>query len=708
MTIGSIFLAALLLFHQSNQYHANAADSDEESEIESILKRMESDALAFRDEIERVYGTRCSTETLTECYESNYNDCSSTFPNQQCMKADELVVSACGDGLNCNALWDKELSTVSIPASLADGPFGNPSDPEIIESACYSRLAEPYMIEKYEADEEYWSKLGSRPSWTYFGAHNGLFRKIPAIHQEQCGEYDPRRRPWFVAASSGPKDVVLVIDVSGSMNQYGRMNIAKEAAITIIDTLTVADRVAVVTFSDSANQIGGHDSLIRATSENKNLLIDAIRGLEANGATNFYDAFRTAFNVIDRTIRDEQSSGCNIACLFMTDGVITAGRDAHEVIAMVNDRTDRLSINFDRKATVFTFSLGQKADHDVTKRIACSTNGIWTPVDDFTGDLVTAMSSYYKLFALGLGEAGNENFAAWVEPYEFRNPKGKMGTTISVPVYDRSVSPPLFLGVVAVDIYMDALESVLGERATSSAMLERFVMLSTARCPKIKLTECELDALRYLGGGRDATCGICSNTDYSGIVPEKCPFQSDWPDNLWDNTEMEGKEYEERACCDNYGTNPSESCPAYKQSTDVGSSSIIGIIAGGVALLVLCAVCGGCCYFCKIRLSRDQPVTNFVIQGPNNTSANSGRNSVVPISSTQSVMQQSVQPVMAQPVMAQPVMQQPVMHQPVMQQPVMQQQAMQQPAMQQPMMVMSPVMHPSAPPANPVFQRMRY
>ena len=146
------------------------------------------------------------------------------------------------------------------------------------------------------------------------------------------------------------------------------------------------------------------------------------------------------------------------------------------------------------------------------------------------------MSSYYKLFAFGLGEGGNEDFTAWVEPYAFANPAGKMGTTASVPVLDRSVSPSLFLGVVGVDMYMDGIEQVLGENATSSSMLRRFVSLSTANCPKIELSECELDALRFLGGGAEATCGICNSTNYTGIVPEKCPFQSDLPNNLWQNT----------------------------------------------------------------------------------------------------------------------------------------------------------------------------
>mmetsp|Transcript_11387 Transcript_11387/g.21552 ORF Transcript_11387/g.21552 Transcript_11387/m.21552 type:complete len:729 (+) Transcript_11387:264-2450(+) len=590
------------------------ASFDKENEVKSILQRMENDALSFRDEIERVYASRCNVETLEECANANFYDCASTFSKEaECMTKEELVISACGDGVSCNALWDKKLSTISLPASLARGSRNNPNDEEVIESACYSRLAEPYMIRKYRNDEEYWSEYNVQPSWTYFGAHNGLFRKIPAIHQVTCGQYDPRRRPWFVAASSGPKDVVLIIDVSGSMDDYARLDIAKEAAITIVSTLTVADRVAIVTFSDTASTVGSFDSLVRATGENKRILVRAIGELKANGATNFYDSFRTAFDALDATIRRESTSGCNIAILFMTDGQITTGPGADEVIYLVNNRTEELAEKHGRKTTVFAFSLGLQADHAVAKSIACSTNGIWTPVDDFTGDLVSAMSSYYKLYASGLGEGGNEDFAAWVEPYPFANPAGKVGTTVSVPVYDRSVSPPLFLGVVASDMYMDAMEQVLGEDATSSTMLERFVLLSTARCPKIDLTECELDALRFLGGGEGATCGVCNATDYTGIVPEKCGLESDLPSDLWHNTEKEGKSYEERACCETSGgADPrrqldvgfsTKSCPAV-DSKSSSSKSSTGLIAGAVVALTAVFILG---IFIRRRMQMNKP-----------------------------------------------------------------------------------------------------
>ena len=33
-------------------------------------------------------------------------------------------------------------------------------------------------------------------------------------------DFDPRLRPWFVSATSGPKDVVIILDMSRSMDDF--------------------------------------------------------------------------------------------------------------------------------------------------------------------------------------------------------------------------------------------------------------------------------------------------------------------------------------------------------------------------------------------------------------------------------------------------------------------------------------------------------
>jgi hypothetical protein len=224
-----------------------------------------------------------------------------------------------------------------------------------------------------------------------------------------------------------------------------RMRMAMEAADTIVDTLTAADSFAVIAFNTSAYQLGGTDILIEANSVNKDLLKAAINQLEADGITNFRAAFTTAFDAIDNTVAVKDLPSGPIAILFMTDGKIeenphntTKEEETKEVIDLIKERTNQLS-DKGKNVTIFTYSLGGEADRTVTKTIACDTGGIWTPVKD-CGNLVGKMSSYYKLFALG-----NQNAVTWVDTYKFTS-RGVNGTTVSVPVYDQEVDPPIFLG----------------------------------------------------------------------------------------------------------------------------------------------------------------------------------------------------------------------------------------------------------------------
>ena len=97
-----LLAAASLFFFSCSRRLAYAATTEQQNEVKSILTGMEYEVKAFRDEIERVYKSRCDSQTLTECINNNYNDCSSTFPNQKCVKRDEFVMSDCGDGNSCN------------------------------------------------------------------------------------------------------------------------------------------------------------------------------------------------------------------------------------------------------------------------------------------------------------------------------------------------------------------------------------------------------------------------------------------------------------------------------------------------------------------------------------------------------------------------------------------------------------------------------
>jgi uncharacterized protein with von Willebrand factor type A (vWA) domain len=61
--------------------------------------------------------------------------------------------------------------------------------------------------------------------------------------------YDCRREPWYISAVTCSKDVVILLDVSGSMTGMP-FSIAKFVAQSLLETLTSNDFVSVLKFSD--------------------------------------------------------------------------------------------------------------------------------------------------------------------------------------------------------------------------------------------------------------------------------------------------------------------------------------------------------------------------------------------------------------------------------------------------------------------------
>lgn len=90
-------------------------------------------------------------------------------------------------------------------------------------------------------------------------------------------------------------------------------------------------------------------------------------------------------------------------------------------------------------------------------------------------------------------------------------------------------------------MYMDALYRLHGENNTDLLFQEWRKKSNVEGCPAIDPTECQLESLRFLGGGVNATCGVCNDTNYdASIVPAKCPpnvTEQIEAIDLWHNTE---------------------------------------------------------------------------------------------------------------------------------------------------------------------------
>ena len=435
----------------------------------------------------------------------------------------------------------------------------------------------------------------------YFGSQHGPFRIYPGMGRDQCGEFDPRVRPWYVAASSGPKNVIMVLDKSGSM-QGQRMELLKSAAKRVVNTLSVADRVALIAFDSEVQEISNNGFLYTANTTNKEALVKAIDGLEAGSRTNFYDAFESAFDLLDRTAENEFTVPCNTAVLFFTDGEMTYPPEIKpiDVQTLVYKRIIKSEGIMNKPIFMFTYSISESGEdaHTFPRELACSVeNGVWSQIGD-DDEIISSLSNYQRLFSLGLGDSKNTGFVAWVEPYIFFT-SGTLGTAVSAPVYDRSKTPALFLGVVGIDFSLEALNIALtnatdsNSKSATEESIRRVVLQSTARCPSINLTLCELESYRRQGSaGMEALCtSNCSAQDYLQVEEKKCDSISDYPSNLWQNTNTTNVAYSDRVCCT---TDPLQQCLVEERYKDDKNDQLsnnkaimIGAIAGGVVVILL-------------------------------------------------------------------------------------------------------------------------
>lgn len=93
----------------------------------------------------------------------------------------------------------------------------------------------------------------------YYGDRLGFLRTFPAhkwrIPRTDPDLFDARTRPWYVQGASCPKNVVILVDTSGSMTGL-RREIAKGVVFEILDTLTSNDYFAVMRFSETVTPIG--------------------------------------------------------------------------------------------------------------------------------------------------------------------------------------------------------------------------------------------------------------------------------------------------------------------------------------------------------------------------------------------------------------------------------------------------------------------
>ncbi|CAD5119851.1 DgyrCDS8435 [Dimorphilus gyrociliatus] len=281
----------------------------------------------------------------------------------------------------------------------------------------------------------------------YFGSQTGVLRVFPGIKWSNIEPdlYDVRRRPWYTQGASSPKDMLILIDTSGST--YGQaLSLIKETAKSLISTLGQNDYVAVANFSDQADYVGCFRKFVQANPRNKQVLLKAIDDLQAKGMAKYNNAFKFAFERIKEFNKsmdegDLEGANCNKVIMFLTDG----GTDtAEEVFENYNWP--------EKKVRIFTYMVGpQPNPYAAVRWIACANRGYYSRVPAM-GDIRSTVQIY-------LGKLAYEaRQLVWTNRFHQR--LGIM-TTVTLPVYNRTRDldkNDTLLGVMGTDVTIDELK----------------------------------------------------------------------------------------------------------------------------------------------------------------------------------------------------------------------------------------------------------
>jgi len=342
----------------------------------------------------------------------------------------------------------------------------------------------------------------NRVAYMYFGLHkNGAMVQWPA--SDWCPQaFDARLRPWYVTAVSGPKDVILTLDNSGSMAGT-KWQLVIEAVGKVLDTLTEYDYVGLVLFNDITMIFEPDDMGPFLRPATKRLKQDMLSWLthgertpSPKGGTMYNIGFRDTFRFLttSRNFNETTTSSCQTAILFVTDGGDTSAFQPQSLEEM------QMELEVDghsAPAMIFTYAFGINGtdDRDLLKEIACAHQGVYHEITpDMDGELLGGlMSTYYTTFAQAV-EENNNTVARWIMYEDAGTGEELMGSCL--PAYeDTGDDTRVLMGAGCMDINMLIRLSVLRERAAWPAFLED-VQTRSSQCASFHLTNPKLDLIR--------------------------------------------------------------------------------------------------------------------------------------------------------------------------------------------------------------------
>jgi Ca-activated chloride channel family protein len=217
----------------------------------------------------------------------------------------------------------------------------------------------------------------------YYGLSNDDFGMTLLTHRE------PGKDGYFLLMLSPKdevaerelvnKDVVFVLDTSGSMADEGKMDKARAALLFGIRSLRDGDRFNVISFAGEEHLM--ERDLINADASGRRRGEEFVKGLRPTGGTNINDSLIASMKQFDKNDRPKM-------LVFMTDGLPTVGET----------NIDKINANLQKTKTtdvrIFPFGVGYDVNTALLDKLGSENAGISDYVQP-KEDLEIKVSSFF-------------------------------------------------------------------------------------------------------------------------------------------------------------------------------------------------------------------------------------------------------------------------------------------------------------------------
>lgn len=157
------------------------------------------------------------------------------------------------------------------------------------------------------------------------------------------------------------KDIVFVLDTSGSMAEEGKIEKARKALLFGVKTLREGDRFNIINFAGEEHLM--ERGLIFANTEGKRRGEEFINRLQPTGGTNINDSLIASLKQFERSDRPKM-------LVFMTDGLPTVGETNVERIITNFKNAKNIDVR------VFPFGFGYDVNTTLLDRLGSENDGI--------------------------------------------------------------------------------------------------------------------------------------------------------------------------------------------------------------------------------------------------------------------------------------------------------------------------------------------